>query len=226
MDITSTLSVIPGPRPTRLLGRRGNIAQFYRDPVGFMIRLYREFGEIAAYVHGNNNFVFFFGPAYNRQILTDPDLFYSSVIGIPFPPGSAAERLNSGLICMNGPQHRRHRGLMMPAFHKRQVESYRDDMITLTQQMLDQWQIGSVSDIDRAMRTLTARIAAKTLFGFEHIPDQQRISRLIAQVSDLSSSALAALFPVNVPGTPYWRLLRASQQTDTLIREIIAHKRA
>src|SRR5262245_30374429 len=214
MDITSTLSVIPGPRPTRLLGRRGNIAQFYRDPVGFMIRLYREFGEIAAYVHGNNNFVFFFGPAYNHQILTDPDLFYSSVVGIPFPPGSAAERLDSGLICMNGPQHRQHRRLIMPAFHKKQVETDRDDMVVIIQQMLDRWHIGQLIDVDSQLRQLTAHIAAKTLFGFDHIPDQQRVSRLISRVLDLSSSSLAALFPVNLIGTPYWQLLRASERVD------------
>jgi hypothetical protein len=47
---------------------------------------------VAAFVEGRPGWVFAFGPQYNRQLLANPDLFYSR----PFmdaPPGSALERL-------------------------------------------------------------------------------------------------------------------------------------
>ena len=216
---------VPGPSPIPLLGWRGNLFQFYRDPLAYMWQLYRTYGEIAGYVAGRNGFVFAFGPTYNHQILSNPDLFHSYLVAIPFPPDSAAERLNSGLICMNGERHRQHRRLIQPTFHKQQVETYRDDMVLLTERMLEQWRPGMRLDIERTMQQLTMRIAAKTLFGLDSVPDAQRIGRIFIDVLDLASSPVATFAPVNVPGSPYARLLATAERAETHLRAMIGAKR-
>ncbi|WP_293158355.1 hypothetical protein [Okeania sp. SIO2C9] len=39
----------------------------------------------------------------------------------------------AGLFLVNGEEHLQQRKLMMPAFHKTKVESYRDEMVAMTQ---------------------------------------------------------------------------------------------
>ena len=63
---------IPGPLPTRWFGSQGNLIAFLRDPVGYLRRLYSEYGEIAAVVKGTRGMIFAFGPQFNQQILSNP----------------------------------------------------------------------------------------------------------------------------------------------------------
>src|SRR5262245_65636185 len=121
---------IPGPRAMPLVGWRGNLLRFGADPLGYVSQLHAAYGDLVAFVEGRSGWVFAFGPEYNRQLLTNPELFYSQPF-IAAPPDSALGRLTSGLLSMNGEAHRQRRKLMMPAFHKKRIESYRDDMVTV-----------------------------------------------------------------------------------------------
>ena len=76
------VSTVPGPSPTPLLGWRGNLFRFYRDPLAYMVQLHHAYGEIAGYVAGRNGFVFAFGPTYNHQLLSDPQRFHSYLVAV------------------------------------------------------------------------------------------------------------------------------------------------
>ena len=52
-----------------------------------------------------------------------------------------------GLFGVNGATHRQHRQLLMPAFHKQRIDSYRDDMVAITQSVLEQLTINKPVDI-------------------------------------------------------------------------------
>jgi cytochrome P450 len=53
----------------------------------------------------------------------------------------------------------------MPAFHKQRINAYLDDMVAITQSVLNELQINQPVDIAKVMRILTIRVATKTLFG-------------------------------------------------------------
>ena len=82
MAASSNIAVtIPGPRAA-LLGWRGQTLAFLRDPVTFMSTLYREYGQVAAWLQGNPGWMFGFGPEYNQQVLSDSARF----LAVPIAP--------------------------------------------------------------------------------------------------------------------------------------------
>ena len=220
-----TVAPIPGPRAMRLVGWHGNLLRFGADPLGYVRRLHAAYGDLVAFVEGRPGWVFAFGPEYNRQLLSNPDLFYSK----PFmdaPPDSALGRLTSGLLSMNGENHRQRRKLMLPAFHKKRIESYRDDMVAVAQQVLDGWQAGMRLDIAREMQKLTLRIASKALFGLDTARQADRLGGMIRRWLNLLDSLGPTLLPIDMPGLPYRRLLRLSERVEADMRAMIAEKRA
>ncbi len=75
---------IPGPRPTLILGWRGNVARFFLDPLAQLAHLRRTYGDMVCLAQGGNgslilapgaelsSTIFGFGPECNQQILPDP----------------------------------------------------------------------------------------------------------------------------------------------------------
>jgi cytochrome P450 len=225
-SISLSSTVVPGPRPVPLLGWHGNSFGFLRDPIGYMQQVYDQYGAIAGLARGASMRVFAFAPEHNRLMLNDPDHFHTIFESI------TSERLKRrrrgiGLLNMNGPQHKQQRRLMMPAFHRRAVEGYRDEMVRITQQVLERLPRDEVFDVAGAMQQLTLRVAAKTLFGLEMGEQAQGLGLLIKQLlATPFFSPVIALFPVNVSGTPYHRMLQLSDRLDDEMLALIARKRA
>ena len=67
------------------------------------------------------------------------------------PPGTALARLTDNLLSMSGARHRQQRRLMLPAFHRKRVETYRDEMVAITARMLGVWHTGQRRDIARRL---------------------------------------------------------------------------
>jgi cytochrome P450 len=214
---------ISGPPAMPILGRVGNDLLFGADPLAYLRRVYHNYGLVAAGVHNDSRWILAFGPDCNRTILTHPDRFASFLLSMPAPRDAALRRLVSGLLSMNGDQHRRHRQLMMPLFAKTQVTAYRDVMVELTQDCLDHWQIGQQLDLARAMRELTFRIVCSALFGRERIGIDvgHSIETWLTQFTSIAVNG----FPYNLPFTPYRRLLHLSEQLEAMIHTLIANKR-
>jgi cytochrome P450 len=216
---------IPGPRAMPLVGWRGNLLRFGADPLGYVRWLHRGYGELVAFIQDRPGWMFAFGPEYNHLLLSNPDLFYSK----PFmntPANSALERLTSGLLSMNGPPQRQRRKLMMPAFHKKRIETYRDDMVAVAQQVLDGWRPGQPLDIAREMQKLTLRIASKALFGLDTTAQADQLGSMIRRWLNLLDSMGPTLFPVDLPGMPLRRLLRLSERLEADIMAMITRKQA
>ena len=208
-----------------LIGWRGNLLRFGSDPLGYAQDLYRTYGDLVAFVDGRPGWTFAFGPHHSHTLLANPDLFYSH----PFmqaPPGSALERLSSGLLSMNGPAHRQRRKLVLPAFHRQRVENYHADMVAITHELLDGWRLGERLDIAREMQKLTLRIVSKTLFGLQAGPDGVRLGMMIKRLLNLLDSLGPSLVPLDWPGFPLWRLLRLAERLDAELRAMIERRRA
>jgi cytochrome P450 len=128
----------PGPPRIPLLGDKGGLIRFFRDPVGNLLRLHAAHGDVAALSGGDPSLVCAFGLENNRTILSDAERFHNSAdIPFPVPKGSSPERLFTALNAMNGEQHRRHRRLMMPAFGKAAVLHHHDDMVATVERLVD-----------------------------------------------------------------------------------------
>lgn len=224
MAITTTSAVPAGLRQMPLVGWRGNVVQFFRDPLTYMRASHAAHGDVCALAHDTPFWMLTFNPEYTRQILTDTTLFYSEAF-INTKSESALRRMTSGLLSMNGDPHRQHRRLMMPHFHRKRVETYRDEMIVIVQEILDGWQTGQQMDIAREMQQITMRVVSKALFGVDATASALQTGAMMREWLALQSSSLAQLMPEDRFGTPYRRLLRLSDQIESRIRLMIAEKR-
>src|SRR5689334_2366461 len=83
---------IPGPQPTRWLGRTGNLLAFARDPLTYLADLFHTYGPVASLVAGGRTrliapsadcpgTVFVCGPDLNREVVTLTETYHKSAIG-------------------------------------------------------------------------------------------------------------------------------------------------
>jgi cytochrome P450 len=227
----SATSPQDGAPPIRGLKTLVTAVRFVSDPIPVMRSLYGERGPVIAF--GNINrfseserlLVMAFGPEYNRQILSDPNIFRSRGMVLQGPQGSAHQRIRFGLISMNGEQYLQQRKLLMPPFHKKSMEGYRDAIVNLTAQMLDSWRAGEQRDIGRDMQTLALRVASTILFGGSRPREADRIGHMIEEWLAMCFRRRVWFFQVNVPGTPYRRLLAHAERLEAEIRAMIDHRR-
>jgi cytochrome P450 len=201
---------------------------FFRDPIGCMRQMQQEYGRLVALgpiVFGEPTklHVLAIGPEFNRQVLGDPMNFRTTGQFIHGPNGSAQRRIRFGLTRMNGPQHKQQRQLILPPFHKRAVAGYHDLTVELAQEVIGQWKPGR-RNAYADMRGVTLRIASAVLFGHE-ANDAYRIGHLLDVWARRNFSGPVWFFPVNIPGTPYHRLLKHAEAVEQEILRLVEKRR-
>ena len=238
--MSASLSV-PGPRAIPILGATVELLRFVLDPIEFVGRLFRKHGQIAQLVIGSPTrlvstkpnvpgTIFLYGPELNRALLTNHADFHKCALTGPLYPKEPLTtrtrpltRMLTGLFHVNESEHRQHRRLLMPAFHRSRIESYRDEMVAVTEALLSEYRPGSTRDIRPDMMRITLRIATATLFG----ADLGELGLRIGHDLESWGASLrgANILPFDLPGTPYRHWLDLSSAIDTRMTEVIRQKR-
>ncbi len=231
---------VPGPRAASIIGPRGNLLQFFRDPIRFMDQAFQRFGPIVTLVEGGRvgfsqrggpGIVLVHGPRLTREVQSQTDVFYA--VGEQLSQQTAGQResprrqalqdISVHVLSTNGERHRRHRRLLAPYFHKQHVEAYHADMVHLTQAVLDGWVADERRDIRAEMNRLTLRVVLKTLFGdAERVGDD--IGQSMQQALNLAIPSL--LLPYDLPGLPYYRWGHAAQRLTRGVQALIDRRRS
>ncbi len=218
---------IRGPRRVPLLGPVGSLLRFFGDPVGTLLKLKRDYGELVALADGDASMICALNSDFNRQILSDHRLFFNFAGSpLPVPKDSSTEHLLDALTSMNGDRHKQHRRLLMPAFQKSALDGYRATTVAVAERALAKIPIGSTIDLNEAMVELTLRIALKCLFDIEPSEHEENLGVMATEFLAGLISPAAALFPFMVPGTPYYRFRKLSDRLEARMRAIIAERRA
>lgn len=225
--VTATLDSpqIPGPPGVPLLGWRGNMMKFFNFPSKFVRGLYQEYGDVVGITDDNTSIVFIFHPEYNRQLLANGDAFWTRNEFIRIPPGSALKRVGAGLFSMNGPKHRQHRRLMMNAFDHSEIGNYRESTLSIVEDVLNRWQAHGEIDIVREMQRLALRVVSKVLYGLDVTPHAENLVEVIQEWMGLNLHPLVGVFPIDLPGLPYRRLLKLSEYLEQCMLDLIEEKR-
>jgi cytochrome P450 len=148
----------PGPRS---LNPGGSRPAFWRDPLGFLTRSARRYGDISS-------FRFFHIRVW---LLAHPDdiEWLLSTRASSFEKGRSLQAgrviFGNGLLTSEGDFWRRQRRLAQPAFHRDRIASYGTTMSGCTEKMLEGWRPGETRDIHQDLMRLTLAIVGKTLFG-------------------------------------------------------------
>lgn len=218
---------LPGPRAAPLIGSRVNLMRFFADPVRAMLRLHRDYGEIAAISRDDPGWVLAFGAAFNQQVLSDINGFHNFAESpLPAPVGSGAHLLGLNLMAQNGELYRRNRRLMMPPFTRDKLPDYGEAMVEVARRRLEAWPRRGIVDVRQEMVLLSLQVAMTCLFGIDlQNRDAQEFARLCLRYLGLVFSPTALLFPVPLPGTPYRRYLDTCDELARQLRLLILRKR-
>lgn len=235
MSAQSPFAKLSGPPPVPLLGWRGNLAQFFRDPIAYTAPLPQKYGRIVSFARGGagpvlvrdapaGSTIFAFGPACAKAVWGQMNVYHST--RLPGPPESRSFLLlTSGLFNLNDEKHRKMRKLLQPAFAPARLEAYHDTMVSYTERAVATWHAGEARELTKELTRITLEVSNKTLFGLDSTPIAISLNGQIQEILDLLVSPLAQI-PVNLPGTPRRRLIEACERVERSLRELIAQKRA
>ena len=147
---------------------RGDLRDFPEDPVGCMRALHDAHGPIAQLeAHDGQRITFVFHPEHNRTVLSDGKRFHSQFFAVRGSRRSAQRRVTSGLLTMNGKDHKRHRRMVMEPFSRRVLPAYADTLRDLSVGLLDDWRPGRTLDLHEEMNGYMRRLTSAILFGLE-----------------------------------------------------------
>jgi len=209
----------------RRLAETISYIRFYRDPIGAMVRLHRERGELVPVRLGPKPILFGFGPQYNRLAMQDPSTFHARSVLLPGPPGSAQHRLNAGLLTMNGARHREDRRLVAPPFARKNLGAYHAAMVRIIDDTLQKWRPGETRDMTWEFTALATRISSYVLFGIEDEREARALGADLRQWLHQNFRLAVRLFRHDLPGAPFRALLRCAEQAERQVRSTIARRR-
>ncbi len=246
------ISSAPGPSPIRGLGAAANLIVYMRNPVKNAGRIFARYGNIASLVRApihvaspgpgwgkgpagtakGAGVVLVTGADNNREILTQHDRFH--MIALPgrlrpvTPPTSREKpimRMMTGLFQVNGDEHRRHRRLLMPAFHKSRIDGYQAEMARITEEIVSRYRNGETRDVHADMTELTLRVATQTLFGADQGERGTQLARMMQEWLLTMFNPVMMFLRFDVPGTPYRKFLDLTAAIDRETAAIVRDKR-
>jgi cytochrome P450 len=211
------------PQPPTIKGRLllGSLPEFREDPLGFLTRAARDYGDIVR---------FHFGPR-PVYLLNHPDHIQDVLVtnSNKFIKGQgqqlAKRFLGQGLLTSSGEHHRRQRRLVQPAFHRQRINGYGREMVNYAVRARDSWKNGETLDVAEEMLDLTLAIVSKTLFNSEFDSDAIKIAH---ELSVQFFGQITRPFPLVlslIPSPGNFRIRKKMRRLDENIYRIINERR-
>ena len=211
----------PGPKTFWPVG---HVYQFRRDPLTFLTRLAREYGDVARFKAATQSIYLLSHPDHIRDVLVTHHA--------RFRKGRALQRakrlLGEGLLTSEGDFWRRQRRLAQPAFHRQRISAYGRVMAEYAAKTRARWRDGQTLDVADEMMRLTLAVVGKTLFDADVESDADEVGAALNEVMSLFGylmlpfSELLEKLPLLPPRR---RFERARARLDAVIYRIIEERR-
>ncbi|MEL6166836.1 MAG: cytochrome P450, partial [Cyanobacteria bacterium J06628_3] len=143
-----------------------NSKEIQSNALNFYLRVWKEYGDtVRLPILPNYSIYMLAYPSYAEHVLSTHQELYakSDIINKPF-------NLMAGenIFTSEGDFWLKHRRLMQPAFHMKQLANLANIMVSCTESFLQEWEEkpdGEVIDIEQETLRLTLNIAGQTLFS-------------------------------------------------------------
>ncbi|MBW8874769.1 MAG: cytochrome P450 [Acidobacteria bacterium] len=218
-------SVVPGPPGLPVLGA---LPQVRKDPLQFLSRMVREYGDVVCLGGvGDKKFFLVTHPRDIEHVWKTNHRNY--VKGANFQ--LLRPLAGNGLFLNEGESWRSQRRLLQPAFHVPRLMAMAQSITAAAEEMLADWQQriqpGVPFDLEAEMMDLAIRISVETLFGSAVADDAETVNRSVSTAfSILHQRVLSALpFPWWVPLPGNIRFLRAVANLEEVVYDIIEERR-
>ncbi|MBE9167241.1 cytochrome P450 [Pleurocapsales cyanobacterium LEGE 06147] len=214
----------PGPRGYLLL----KLSELQHQPIEYLDRLWREYGDLVRLpiVPG---FTFYLAahPDHAEHILSTHQERYRKPDFFLKPMGLVQ---GQGLFTSEGELWLKHRRLMQPAFHQKQLVNLYAVMLSCVQSLLREWEKkpeGEVIDIAAEMTRLTLKIVSSALFSVDISGEYNRLGQAFRTALEYVyyriNTPLAP--PVWIPTPRNLKFRQAKQTLDRVVLEIIQARR-
>jgi cytochrome P450 family 135 len=209
-----------------------------RDPVGFLERCRQRYGPIfrVRFV-GFTKYVYVGDPALAREVYAaDRDVGRAGEARRDFLARLVGD---NSLLCTEGDQWLRQRKLVGPAFHRRHVEGYREEIATIAGEQIDRWPTGQPLELRDRMQAITLDVILRLVFGITDADRVRRLRHLLPKLLEAGGSLLMWIVPPPVwerfeasktfrrlPANPISAFLRVREEVDALVYDEIHRRRS
>ena len=220
--MATTRATPAGPPGGRLFG---NMTEYNADPLAFMTRAAREYGDFVPLRLGPIHGVLLSNPRDIESVLVEQARSFHKSRGLR----RLSTLLGNGIFISEDDYWLRHRRLMQPAFSKSSVERYEGAMVRRGQAALERWVGRDEIDVVLEARRLTLEIAAESLFGndiseAEATEVRQAVEAAGTQLQTRVSS-LKMFIPDWVPTPGNLRMNAGIRRLDEIVYRIIDQRR-
>jgi cytochrome P450 len=219
------LSAIPGRRIS-ILGGIWEQVRFDRDPVRYMYALRAKYGDLTRFESRFGTMLVAFGPEYNRQLHQETDLFHSRPFVLPGPRASAQHRLRQSIFSLNEDEHKRMRHQLLPVFQRSMMNVHQFAIRTHVERAVAPWAAGQVRNLHRDMHLMVWAVVRDLLYGLDEGAASESLHEGMEHWMFRTFSPWVRSLPVNLPFTPYRRMLREAVRLEGQFLEIMRARRA
>jgi len=200
----------------------GNGLQFGRDPLGFLERTGRDYGDAVQLRFGTTIIYLLSNPELIEAVLTNKaDFPKSDLLRGPLMRRVAG----NGIFLSEGEFWVRQRRLMQPSFHRERISAYARIMSQYSSRMCTGWTAGSTIHLQNEMMRLTLAIVNKALFNVEiHESRCKEVSAAFEEISNriAPSSSLFRILLGSALRLGHAEFERAVRRLDNVINELIS----
>jgi cytochrome P450 len=186
--------------------------EFEREPLPLLLRLYEEYGPVFSMRLMYAPVVFAIGPDANHfMTVSGASNFRWRDGGM----GDLIPLLGDGLLTTDGDYHRRARRIMLPAFHREQIEAAREVMAEEAERAVEPWRPGERLDLYAWTRRLALRVAMRALFGFDPSSSTEMAEKFERALGFWGRAYAAQM--LRGPRSPYRAMVEARDWLDRVI---------
>lgn len=213
----------PGPKGLPLVGITTEIL---KDPLGFFMKVFQEYGDIAYFHVGSRQFYMFSHPDHIQYVLQANHRNYRKATTYD----KLRPLLGNGLVTSEGSYWLRQRRLIQPAFHRKRIAVFASVMTAAAGEMLDRWQVRAVSgqpfDVANEFMRVTLEIISRSMFSTDAAEFSVEIGENLPVVLERTNDRFWELIDLSSLPTPrnrrYWKALAA---LDKIVYHVIDGRR-
>jgi cytochrome P450 len=168
-----------------------NALRYTRDPLGFYPRLRERYGDIFRVSFPDfRDLVFLADPELVKQLFTgDPRALHAGEANATVLE-PAVGRLS--VLVLDDDAHMRERKLLLPAFHGRALEGYRDTIQQAIERDIATWPVGEPFALHEHMQSVTLEVILRAVYG---IRDPQRFAAAARVIGEFGRRSDALMLP-------------------------------